>query len=168
MAWCLMAPSPYLNQWWLLISEVLQYAPQGNFTSSVWATILYNEIKNILLKLLSHLPGVSELIFSKILTIDTMGFSHPVWASLSSHSDLELITEYLSPVLCWQLLMACDWQQFKAACHCWLIWASLIQDWWHDHRNMAMHHTTWICHVNDSTLTHKQLGHNLFKMDFRI
>ena len=41
MACCLMAPSHFLNQHWLLISKLLQYSPRSNFTVSTWATILW-------------------------------------------------------------------------------------------------------------------------------
>ena len=35
MAWCLMAPSHYLSQCWLIISGVLWHAPESNFTRIV-------------------------------------------------------------------------------------------------------------------------------------
>ena len=38
MAYCLMAPSHYLNQCWLAISEVLWRAPEGNFARDNLAT----------------------------------------------------------------------------------------------------------------------------------
>ena len=34
MACCLMAPSHYLNQCWLIISKVLRHSPEGNFTGN--------------------------------------------------------------------------------------------------------------------------------------
>ena len=34
MACCLTSPSHYLNQCWLMISEVLQHSPDGNFTEN--------------------------------------------------------------------------------------------------------------------------------------
>ena len=34
MAWCLAAPSHYLNQCWLMISEVLWHSPDSNFTEN--------------------------------------------------------------------------------------------------------------------------------------
>ena len=43
MACCLMAPSHYLNQCWLLINEVLWYASVGNFTISAQDTESYTE-----------------------------------------------------------------------------------------------------------------------------
>ena len=33
MAWCLTAPSHYLNQCWLIISKVQRYSSEGNFTN---------------------------------------------------------------------------------------------------------------------------------------
>ena len=52
MACCLMAPSHYLNQCWLFISEVfsfLWHPPEGNFTVSGQSTILYNKLENYIL-----------------------------------------------------------------------------------------------------------------------
>ena len=34
MAWCLTAPSHYLNQCWLIISKVLWYSPEGKVTKN--------------------------------------------------------------------------------------------------------------------------------------
>ena len=38
MACCLTAPSHYLNQWWLIISEVQWHSSEDNFTSDTSAT----------------------------------------------------------------------------------------------------------------------------------
>ena len=46
LACCLTAPSHYLNQCWLIISEVLWHAPQRNFTAIDQVDILYNELEN--------------------------------------------------------------------------------------------------------------------------
>ena len=35
MAWCLMAPSHYLNQCWLMISGVLWHSPDSNLTEDI-------------------------------------------------------------------------------------------------------------------------------------
>ena len=40
MACCLMAPSHYLNQCWLIISEVPWHIPEGNFRGKCWRHIL--------------------------------------------------------------------------------------------------------------------------------
>ena len=55
MAWWLMAPSHYLNQCWIFISEVLWHSPESNFTMYIMG------LKIILLKQLPHLPGANEL-----------------------------------------------------------------------------------------------------------
>ena len=42
-ACCLTAPSHYLNQYWLIFGDVKRYSLESDFTTSVHATILYNE-----------------------------------------------------------------------------------------------------------------------------
>ena len=61
MAWCLTAPSHYLNQCWLFISEVVWHLHESNFTTCVKAYILYNGIEKYTLKLLPHLAEANEL-----------------------------------------------------------------------------------------------------------
>ena len=56
MACCLMAPSHFLNQCWLLISKVLWHLPENNFTMSTLATILYYEFENHTFKITSISP----------------------------------------------------------------------------------------------------------------
>ena len=48
MACFLIAPSHYINQCWLLISEVLWHSPENNFTLSAQATILYKWVWKLL------------------------------------------------------------------------------------------------------------------------
>ena len=51
MAWCLKAPSQYMNQYWLFISEVLWCSPESNFTGCESDYFFYNSgLKIILLK----------------------------------------------------------------------------------------------------------------------
>ena len=45
MAWCLTAPSHYLQQCWLIITEVLWSSPEGNFTGKVQGIYLRPELK---------------------------------------------------------------------------------------------------------------------------
>ena len=61
-AWCLTAPSHYLNQWWLLISEVVWHPSEGNFTASTQDAILKNELEKYTLRLLPNPPGSNELM----------------------------------------------------------------------------------------------------------
>ena len=61
MAWCLMAPSHYLNQCWLIISSFLRHTPK---THSAWMrTISLHQmsLKNTLVKFLSHRSEANEL-----------------------------------------------------------------------------------------------------------
>ena len=41
MACCLMAPRKYLNQYWLIISQIMYHSHETDFTLSVHATSLY-------------------------------------------------------------------------------------------------------------------------------
>ena len=61
MVCCLIAPSHYLNQCHLLISEVLWRSPVSNSIAHAQATILYNEIENYTFERLPYLPGGNEL-----------------------------------------------------------------------------------------------------------
>ena len=45
MACCLTAPSHYLNQCWLLISKILWYSPDSNFTEKTSDIYLWNEFE---------------------------------------------------------------------------------------------------------------------------
>ena len=56
MACCLMAPSHYLNQFWLLISEILWYSPKSNFIARGRAIIFYNEFNNHTFKITDTSP----------------------------------------------------------------------------------------------------------------
>ena len=63
MACCLTAPSHYLNQCWLIISEVIWHSPENNF--AVWMSkllIIIMGLNIILLKLRLHFPGAYEFM----------------------------------------------------------------------------------------------------------
>ena len=57
MAWCLTAPSHYLNQCWLLISEVLWHTLDSKFKGVPKLLFGITSLKIILSKSLSHFPG---------------------------------------------------------------------------------------------------------------
>ena len=62
MTCCLMAPSRYMNQCWLLISEVCGIHLRA-ITQWVLKLLLgMMSLKKLLVKLLPHLPGANELI----------------------------------------------------------------------------------------------------------
>ena len=66
MACCPMAPSHYLNQCWLFISDVMCHWFESNFGLSAQATILYNELINYTYKITApSLPGANELSSSR-------------------------------------------------------------------------------------------------------
>ena len=62
MACCLMAPSHYPNQYWLIISEVQWHSPEGNFTRDITQpSITKFTLKINNLKSNQNLPGANEL-----------------------------------------------------------------------------------------------------------
>ena len=63
MACCLTAPSHYLNQCWLIISEVQWHSYKSNFTRDA-STITNIRLKITYLKFQSNSPGANELIHS--------------------------------------------------------------------------------------------------------
>ena len=57
MACCLMAPSPHLNQWWLLITKFLWHSLENSFTVVVQDSILNNELEKYTIKMsATHFP----------------------------------------------------------------------------------------------------------------
>ena len=56
MACCLMAPSRYLNQCWLLTNEVLWHSPEITFTMCAQSTILYKEFEQYTFINISTIP----------------------------------------------------------------------------------------------------------------
>ena len=61
MAWCHPAPSHYLNQYWLIISEVWWHLPQGNFSWNVQDRYSWYEFEYYYLRLKSRSPEGNEL-----------------------------------------------------------------------------------------------------------
>ena len=67
MAWCLMAPSHYLNQCWLIISKVKWHSSKGEFTRDTSAINHWNYLENEGPKNFSKSPRgqwVNKLSFS--------------------------------------------------------------------------------------------------------
>ena len=95
MACYLMAPSLYLNQYWLIISEVLWHSPEGNFTGDA-KDILDMSLKITDLRLQPHLPGVNEL---KVLTFHSLlQFLKPTHHSPVRYECIENISKETKPV----------------------------------------------------------------------
>ena len=64
MAWCPQAPSHYLNQCWLIISQVRWQSCEGNSQEIPQPSITKISLKIPYLKFHSNLPGVNELMSS--------------------------------------------------------------------------------------------------------
>ena len=62
MAWCLSAPSHYLNQCWLIINDVFWHSTENNFTGNDYISIPDNSLKITDLRLQPYLPGANALI----------------------------------------------------------------------------------------------------------
>ena len=90
MACCLTAPSHYLNQCWLIISEVLWHSPEGNFT---WNA---QDIYPWPLRLHPHLPGTNELI--DYVTLMTMTVFIIMVSWLLSYVTITYLTHWSSVV----------------------------------------------------------------------
>ena len=65
---CLTAPTHYLNQCWLIISEVQWHSYSGNFTTDASTINHYNLFKSTCLKFQSNFPGTNELSFQSKMT----------------------------------------------------------------------------------------------------
>ena len=61
MACCLTAPSHYLNQCWLIISEVQWHSYQGKFTRYASTINHQNPLENYISKISLKFPGANEL-----------------------------------------------------------------------------------------------------------
>ena len=61
MAFCLMAPNDYLNQWWLLLGVVMWHSPESNSIACAKATILHNDFKYYTSNITATSPMVNEL-----------------------------------------------------------------------------------------------------------
>ena len=66
MAWCLAAPSHYLNQCSLITSEVLWYSPEGNSPATAGATIVYNEFDNQIFWIMATSTVANGLMYDSL------------------------------------------------------------------------------------------------------
>ena len=68
MAWCLTAPSHYLNQCWLIVSKVQWHSSEGNFTKDTSATNCWISLKYSLFKISFKSPRANELKYQRLYT----------------------------------------------------------------------------------------------------
>ena len=60
MGCCLMAPSHYLNQCWLLISEILWHSPESNLIVRAHAFILYDWVEKYTFQITASSKGAKS------------------------------------------------------------------------------------------------------------
>ena len=73
MAWCLMAPSHYQNQCWLIIRDILWHSPENNFIMSAQADILWNDFKYCSFNITassSRGQRVNQILFSLLIILN--------------------------------------------------------------------------------------------------
>ena len=99
MACCLTAPSHYLNQCWLIISEVQRHSPGRNFMRDVPTIIRWNELENHLTK--SFLKSSRGQWVNILPPVD--------WNVRSSTNGLNICGTVLWPSLWNQWLSARPW-----------------------------------------------------------
>ena len=105
MAWCLTAPSHYLNQHWFRIGEVLWHSPGSKLIEITQVTILYNKFEIYRLRIAAiFLKG--HCVNSCQLPKDFTWFSWPIW----------IISVWWTKIYSWSL---------KQNCACW--WTGIIK-----------------------------------------
>ena len=104
MTYCLTVPSHYLNQCWLLISEVLWHSPKSKWVSKLLFCIM--SLKIILLKLLPQLPEVNDLTHCGLVT-PYNNRSESTWAQVMA-CCLMAASHY--PNQCWLVISEVQWQ----------------------------------------------------------
>ena len=112
MASCFMAPSHYLNQCWLIISDVQWHSYEGNFTRDASNINHYNQFENYITKILFKSPRANEINLSlgwsrstKYAVIDQMCLK---WQWVGLALSITLLCAYYS----WHLLTfnQVDWR----------------------------------------------------------
>ena len=130
-AWCLMVPSHYLNQCWLVISNVPSLpwqSSEGNRISfSNQPTIIKISLKVAYLKFHSNLPGANELMkpFS-VAECASSRRSRRVTRTSSSRRSVSWFSSSSSPSL-WRASSGAPWRG-------WSLWVSGGKIWdpfWH-------------------------------------
>ena len=87
IAWCLTAPSNYLNQCWLIISEVLWHSHEENFIENAWDIYPWYVFENYWFKITAASPR-GEWIHHDLLTLWPLCFvAHGLLAGHQSSSS---------------------------------------------------------------------------------
>ena len=103
MAWCLTAPSHYLNQCWLssegscdIYLKVIRPLPNSNKTENVHESDhcdLFAKSRTYNQRHISHPPGTNELMLESALSLLLVGF---VWFHWFQSSVVSILTYYYS------------------------------------------------------------------------
>ena len=98
MAWCLTAPSHYLNQFWLIVKTFPQYSPEGNFTCNVQDFCPDMSLKTYIFNITDASPR-GQWVWGKFhisLYLEALGFnkhnSHPHPSASNSCIRFQLFT----------------------------------------------------------------------------
>ena len=95
MAWCLTAPSHYLNQCWLIINEVLRHSPQGSSTGNAQDIYRSYEFENYYSKIRATSPR-GQWFKSR----DNFMYAYSQWETTL---QCNVVPHWLSPYLKWSL-----------------------------------------------------------------
>ena len=106
MACCLVAPSHYLNQCWVVISGVLWYSPEGNFRGNAQDNYSWYEFPNYKLKITAAPP--------KVQGVNSLGPSDAIWRQRSGSTLARVMaccltapSHYLNQ--CWLVISVVLW-----------------------------------------------------------
>ena len=103
MACCLTAPSHYLNQCWLIISEVVWHSPGVIPHEMLEISIHDMSLKINHFRSQPHLPGTNELMAISLadpLVLETQVQVSPRWAEKQWRLGIKL-THIYKPLRCW-------------------------------------------------------------------
>ena len=96
MACCLTAPSHYLNQCWLIFSEILWRSHKGNFRGNIQESYPWYEFENYQFKIAATSPRgqwVNRVIIHILLTqsFQSEGQLSPTWRKLVFVSEIDWV-----------------------------------------------------------------------------
>ena len=94
-----MAPSHYLNQCWLLISEFLWHSSDCNFTVSAQATFVYNVCENYNFKFTATSPREQWVI---LIMIDLYWLSFAMNTRQNEHIISQIIFTIYVQIFSWE------------------------------------------------------------------
>ena len=119
MAWCLMAPSHYQNQCWLIIRDILWHSPENNFIMSAQANILWNDFKYCSFNITassSRGQWVNQILFSLLIILNKnhlFQYMGAIWPILCPCTLNPNLLTYLLSMYGWDILCGVSKVPFK-------------------------------------------------------